>query len=124
VKIRSAKQKGRKGQREVVDLIKKYLQLSDDDVKSTPASLIGKDILIHPRIFNDFPYSVEVKRSEQVKIWEWLKQCESNTGTKETPLLVFRRNDSEWYATLKFENLLSLLYLYNDIRRKYELFKE
>ena len=64
---------------------------------------------------------LEVKRRETTKIWEWIAQAREDchrsgdhmrTGLglwPRTPLVVFRRNRSEWLACLPLDDLLELL---------------
>ena len=105
MKRSSAKQKGREGQKEVVDLIKKHLNLTDDDVRSNPASVAGEDIIIAKFARLIFPFSVEVKRVEKLNIDEGYAQAVSNAG-EYIPLLVHRKNGKKWLVTLDFETFL------------------
>lgn len=55
------------------------------------------------------PYVEEVKCQETMKIWEWLDQAESQAkeiGKK--PVLHFKRNRSEMYTVLRFEEFVAL----------------
>lgn len=55
--------------------------------------------------------SIEIKHHEAVRIWDWIAQCEAAARPTETPVVVFRRNRSGWYACLPLDELLPLLQL-------------
>ena len=98
MKARSAKNKGKRLQNKVRDLIleKFNKQLEPDDVRSSPAAR---------RLF---PFSVECKNQEKLNIWSALEQAEDNSNNH-IPLVVFKRNRSKTYAVLEFDSLLKLL---------------
>ena len=109
MKTRSAKNKGKRLQNSVRDLIlEKFTQLEPDDVRSTTMGDSGEDVLLSPAARKLFPFSVECKNQEKLNIWSSLEQAETNAG-KHTPLLVFKRNRSKTYVALEIDNLLDLL---------------
>ena len=110
MKPRSAKNKGKRLQNKVRDLIleKFNTKLEEDDVRSITMGDSGEDILLSPAARRLFPFSVECKNQEKLNIWSSLEQAESNSG-KHTPLLIFKRNRTKTYAVLEFDKLLELL---------------
>ena len=109
MKTRSAKNKGKRLQNKVRDLIlEKFTQLEEDDVRSTTMGDSGEDVLLSPAARKLFPFSVECKNQEKLNIWSSLQQAEDNAG-EHIPLVVFKRNRSKIYATIEFERLLELL---------------
>ena len=109
MKSRSAKNKGKRLQNKVRDLIlEKFNTLEDDDVRSTTMGDSGEDVLLSPAARKLFPFSVECKNQEKLNIWASLEQAENNSGSH-TPLLIFKRNRTKPYAVLEFERLLELL---------------
>jgi hypothetical protein len=109
MKPRSAKNKGKRLQNKIRDLIlEKFDKLEPDDVRSITMGDSGEDILLSPAARRLFPFSVECKAQESLSIWSALQQAESNAG-KHIPLLVFKRNRSKTYAVLEFDKLLELL---------------
>ena len=110
MKPRSAKNKGKRLQNKVRDLIleKFNKKLEEDDVRSITMGDSGEDILLSPAARKLFPFSVECKNQEKLNIWSSLEQAESNSG-KHTPLLIFKRNRTKTYAVLEFDKLLELL---------------
>jgi hypothetical protein len=110
MKPRSAKNKGKRLQNKIRDLILEKFNniLEQDDVRSITMGDSGEDILLSPVARRLFPFSVECKAQESLSIWSALQQAESNAG-KHIPLLVFKRNRSKTYAVLEFKELLKLL---------------
>ena len=109
MKPRSAKNKGKRLQNKIRDLIlEKFDILEPDDVRSITMGDSGEDILLSPAARKLFPFSVECKNQEKLNIWSSLEQAEKNSGNH-TPLVIFKRNRSKTYAVLEFDRLLELL---------------
>ena len=109
MKSRSAKNKGKRLQNNVRDLIlEKFNQLEEEDVRSITMGDSGEDILLSPAARKLFPFSVECKNQEKLNIWSSLEQTETNAG-KHTPLLIFKRNRSKTYAVLQLDDLMEML---------------
>lgn len=112
---RSAKSKGRGFQKEVARIIREFFNLSDSDVRSTAASVPGEDILFSEVARNLFRYSVECKNQEHINIWQAIEQAKKNAGGY-TPLVIFKKNHSETYVTIKLDDFLRLVVAENDSR--------
>ena len=109
MKPRSAKNKGKRLQNKIRDLIlEKFDILEPDDVRSITMGDSGEDILLSPAARKLFPFSVECKNQEKLNIWGALEQAEENSGNH-APLVIFKRNRSKTYAVLEFDKLLELL---------------
>ena len=109
MKPRSAKNKGKRLQNKIRDLIlEKFDSLEPDDVRSITMGDSGEDILLSPTARRVFPFSVECKNQEKLNIWSALEQAEDNSGNH-TPLVIFKRNRTKTYAVLEFDKLLELL---------------
>jgi len=109
MKTRSAKNKGKRLQNNIRDLIlEKFQQLEEDDVRSTTMGDSGEDVLLSPAARKLFPFSVECKNQEKLNIWSSIEQAESNSSNH-TPLVIFKRNRTKTYAVLEFDKLLKLL---------------
>jgi hypothetical protein len=109
MKPRSAKNKGKRLQNKVRDLIlEKFNQLEPDDVRSVTMGESGEDILLSPAARKLFPFSTECKNQEKLNIWSSLEQAETNSG-KHIPIVIFKRNRTKTYVALEFEKLLELL---------------
>ena len=110
MKPRSAKNKGKRLQNKIRDLILEKFNnvLELDDVRSITMGDSGEDILLSPAARRLFPFSVECKNQEKLNIWSALEQAEENSGNH-TPLVIFKRNRTKTYAVLEFDKLLELL---------------
>ena len=109
MKPRSAKNKGKRLQNKVRDLIlEKFNQLEPDDVRSVTMGESGEDILLSPAARKLFPFSTECKNQEKLNIWSSLEQAETNSGNH-IPIVIFKRNRSKTNVALEFEKLLELL---------------
>lgn len=107
MKSQSCKAKGRRHQQRVRRKILDTFGLKEDDISSRSMGAGGEDLLLSPKAREYFPFSVECKNSEKVSIWSWWEQAQSNAQYK--PLLVFKRNNSQDLAVLRFDDLLELL---------------
>jgi len=108
MKTRSAKAKGRNLQNLVRDKLRSIFvddKLEDDDIKSQTMGMSGEDIVLSPAAKRKIPYSFECKNVEKLNLWKSLEQCESNCEDRE-PVLIIKRNRSEVYAVVKFDNFL------------------
>ena len=109
MKTRSAKNKGKRLQNDVRDLIlETFTELEPDDVRSTTMGDSGEDILLSPAARKLFPFAVECKNQERLNIWDSLSQAEWNAGPH-IPLLVFKRNRSKTYVAMNIDYLMELL---------------
>ena len=109
MKPRSAKNKGKRLQNKVRDLIlEKFNQLEPDDVRSVTMGDSGEDILLSPAARKLFPFSTECKNQEKLNIWSSLEQAETNSG-KHIPIVIFKRNRSKTYAVLQLDDLMKML---------------
>lgn len=55
------------------------------------------------------PISIECKAVEKLNIWDALAQAEENTPLLKYPCVVFKRNHSDTFATVRWDYLLWLL---------------
>ena len=79
MKTRSAKNKGKRLQNSVRDiLLETFTQLEEDDVKSTTMGESGEDIQLSPAARKLIPFAFECKNQEKLNIWSALEQAESN----------------------------------------------
>lgn len=110
MRTRSAKSKGRRLQQEMRDkILAAFPELEPDDVRSTSMGASGTDIQLSPAARKLFPYAVECKNQENISIWSALEQAENNSTDTQSPILVFKRNHSDTYVALKFEDFMKLL---------------
>ena len=109
MKTRSAKNKGKRLQNDVRDLIlETFKELEPDDVRSTTMGDSGEDILLSPAARKLFPFAVECKNQEKLNIWSSLEQAVQNGG-EHIPLLVFKRYRSKTYISMDINDLIKIL---------------
>lgn len=88
---RASKRKGSGGELEVA----KILSTHGFNARRTPRSGAWE---IPGDVFGVPGYAIEVKRRERLNIWEALAQAHVQARGGNQPLLVFRRNNSPWWA--------------------------
>ena len=104
----SAKAKGRRLQDYVRErILSTFPKLEEDDVKCAIMGESGEDIHLSPVARRLVPFSIECKNRESLNIWAALKQAEEHGHP---PMVVFKRNHSETFAVVKFDDILDLLY--------------
>ena len=109
MKSRSAKNKGKRLQNNVRDLLlETFNQLEPDDIKSAIMGDSGEDIKLSPAARKLIPYSFECKNQEALNIWSSLEQAETNAGDYD-PVLIFKRNRSKTYAVINIEKFIELI---------------
>ena len=110
MKTRSAKNKGKRLQNSVRDILLETFkdQLEPDDIKSAVMGDSGEDIQLSPAARKLIPYSIECKNQEKLNIWSALEQAENNSGDYD-PVLIFKRNRSKTYAVLEMKDFIDLI---------------
>lgn len=117
MKPKSAKAKGRRLQQFVARRIAEELDLPEEDVRSAIMGESGEDVKLSARARAAFPFAVECKAVERLRIWESLEQAEAHAEETELDaLLVFRRNRGKAYAVLELDALLELLQVRQEFR--------
>ena len=109
MKSRSAKNKGKRLQNSVRDLLlETFNQLEPDDIRSAIMGESGEDIKLSPAARKLIPYSIECKNQEAINIWSSLEQAEENSGDYD-PVLIFKRNRSKTYAVINIDKFIELI---------------
>lgn len=109
MKSQSAKAKGRNAQKEVRDkLLARAPTLTQNDIRSTSMGASGVDILMSEAALRTYPFAIEVKCQESLNVWAALIQAEEQRKETITPILCFKRNRSDMYVAMKFEDFLRL----------------
>ena len=109
MKTRSAKNKGKRLQNKVRDiLLETFDTLEPDDIRSAVMGDSGEDIKLSPAARKLIPYSIECKNQEKLNIWSSLEQAEENAQSH-TPVLIFKRNRSKTYAVLEIKDFIDLI---------------
>lgn len=93
MKPSSAKAKGRKLQQWTRDqILKRYLCLEPDDVRSTSMGASGEDILLSPAARKLLPLSFECKNLNSMAFYKWYDQAVINCPKKAEPIVVAKAN--------------------------------
>lgn len=92
---KTRKEKGRKFQQKIASDIRETFNLPDEDVVSVGMGASGADIRLSNQARNCFPYSIEAKHCETLRMFVWMIQAEKNTLPLTQPLLVFRKNPTK-----------------------------
>lgn len=114
--IRSAKQKGKRLQLKIRNILREIFktELEDGDIESTIASESGIDIKLSPLAKKKIPFDIEAKNQERINIWAAIKQAEENSKEENRiPLVVFSKNRNKIYCIMEFNKLMKLLYNYD-----------
>ena len=107
MKTSSAKQKGRRFQQWVRDLLIEKLDIHPEDIESRSMGAAGEDIMMARSARNLFPFSIECKNQQSVNIWKSYEQAKENSGDHE-PIVFLKRNnikplvlvDAEYFVEL------------------------
>jgi hypothetical protein len=103
---RSAKNKGKKLQNDIRDMILKYSpSLEPDDVRSTTMGDQGEDIQLSPAARKQYPISIECKSKASYAFYKDYDQAVCNTPDGCEPVLVAKANhrkpvviiDADWF---------------------------
>lgn len=116
--MKSNKAKGRRGQNEIRDLLRKWFpELEMGDIESRTMGNNGTDIILSPAALKKFPFAIEVKNSETLNIYKTIEQAKSNQGQFNW-LIFFRKNRMDFNVVMNikvFENLLKQANYIKDI---------
>ena len=108
MKTRSAKNKGKRLQNNVRDLLlETFTQLEPDDVRSTTMGESGEDIQLSPAARKLIPFAFECKNQEKLNIWESYSQAVDNCKDYE-PVVVIKRNNHKPLVVVDAEYFVGL----------------
>ena len=107
MKTSSAKQKGRKLQQWMRDLLIKKLDVHPEDIESRSMGSQGEDLIMARAAREKFPLSIECKNQEAVNVWKSYEQASENSGEYE-PVLVIKRNKSKPLVVIDAEYFVSM----------------
>ena len=107
MKTSSAKQKGRKLQQWMRDLLIKKLDVHPEDIESRSMGSQGEDLIMARAAREKFPLSIECKNQESVNVWKSYEQAVENSGEYE-PVVVIKRNKSKPLVVIDAEYFVSM----------------
>jgi hypothetical protein len=94
MKPQSRKQKGRKFQQWVRDLLIEKLDIHPEDIESRSMGAAGEDIMMAQAARKKFPFAIECKNQESLNVWKAYEQAEFNSGDYE-PIVFIKRNNQK-----------------------------
>ena len=107
MKTSSAKQKGRKLQQWMRDLLIQKLDVHPEDIESRSMGSQGEDLIMARAAREKFPLSIECKNQESVNVWKSYEQAAENSGEYE-PIVVIKRNQSKPLVVIDAEYFVSM----------------
>ena len=107
MKTSSAKQKGRKLQQWMRDLLIQKLDVHPEDIESRSMGSQGEDLIMARAAREKFPLSIECKNQESVNVWKSYQQAAENSGEYE-PIVVIKRNQSKPLVIIDAEYFVAM----------------
>lgn len=118
MKTSSAKNKGRRLQtkvvqilRELYDLDKGITSIFEGDIQSVPGGVQGVDVKISPSYQKKIPLSIECKNQERWQVETWFAQAKKNTKKGTFTTLVISKNRHKPLVVVDAEIFFKLIYL-------------
>jgi len=109
MKPSSAKAKGRRLQQFVATALRSFLNMTEQDIKSTPMGAPGVDIWMSSEALKKLPLSIECKNVEKIMIWQAIEQAEVNSVPGTIPAVIFCKNNETPQIVLPFLDFLALV---------------
>ena len=96
-----SREKGKRGERAVAALFREY---GFTEAKRGQQYHGGPD---SPDVVGVPGLHIEVKRTERLNLYDALAQAKRDAG-EELPVVIHRKNDSEWVVILSFDDFMKL----------------
>lgn len=99
----NSKQKGNRGEREFANYLKKkgIFARRGQQYSGSPDS---------PDVVTELKdYHFEVKRVERLELYKAMEQAEADKGQNQIPIVAYRKNNKEWVAIVKMDDLIFLI---------------
>jgi hypothetical protein len=111
MKPKSAKAKARRLQDAVYEILVEHFRgrLDPNDLRTAIMGESGEDIKRSPLAKRVLPFSFECKNQEKLNIWSALEQAQENADDDDIPAVIFKRNRSDIYISMKFADFLRCL---------------
>ena len=113
MRTQSRKAKGRRLQRQFMQLLIEKLDIDSEDIESRSMGAGGEDLIMSKAARTKFPYSIECKNQEKLNIWSAWDQANGNKGLYE-PLVVIKKNGVRPLVVLDAENFLDMIKEFNN----------
>lgn len=106
-----SRNKGKSGEREIAKILREH---GWDDARrgqqfqGSPGS---------PDVIGLPGFHIEVKRTEQCRLYEYMEQAASEAAEDEIPVVFHRQNNRRWVAMVDLDDFLKVVEEYADHRR-------
>lgn len=103
---RRSKQKGKRGEREVANILKRYGYEARRTAQYCGSTGDASDVI------GLEGYHIEVKNVERLNLWKAIEQSRHDAmeaGKKEVPVVVFKKSRTSWQICIEFEEFLKIL---------------
>ena len=110
MKPQSCKAKGRRLQQMIVrDLLERFPELTEDDVRSTSMGAGGEDVQLSAAARRSVPFSFEAKNQERLNLWSALDQAHANSPDGIESAVVIKKNNVKPHVLISWECFLNLI---------------
>jgi hypothetical protein len=108
---RGPKAKGRAYENEVcAAILAAFPDLTDRDITARSSGDPGVDLILSTAAVKRLPFAFELKRTEQLKISQTIKQAAANGKKEGLPYcIIFRRSREESHVILRLSDFLEVL---------------
>ena len=104
---RSAKDKGRRLQKWVREMLIEILDVHPEDIESRSMGAGGEDLIMARAAREKFPHSIECKNVERLNVWDAYEQAVANAGDYE-PIVVMKKNKKKPLVVVDAEYFIKL----------------
>jgi hypothetical protein len=104
---RSAKDKGRRLQQWVRNMLIEMLDVHPEDIESRSMGAGGEDLIMARSAREKFPHSIECKNVERLNVWDAYEQAQANCGEYE-PIVVMKKNRKKPLVVVDAEYFIGL----------------
>ena len=98
---KASRDKGKRGEREVAQILREH----GYDAHRGQQYKGGAD---SPDVVGLPGFHIEVKRTEQARVYDFMEQAKAESAAGEIPLVVHRQNGREWLAVMTFSDFLEV----------------
>lgn len=97
-----SRDKGKRGEREVAAILRAHGYEARRGVQYKG----GAD---SPDVIGLPGFHIEVKRTEQARVYEYMEQAKAESAVDEIPIVIHRQNNKEWVVFMTLDDLLRWL---------------
>lgn len=109
--------KGKRGEREVVKIINKYLGTNFRRTPNSGGLSIKGDIIDIDNTNPLYDFHIEIKNTNTLQIPKWMKQIENDAPLGKTGLLI-AKSKGHWYTWLTLQDFLYLISKIIDLQKE------